>query len=106
MQKNPTQNAKKHQRITHLVTASIATMLLNSGCQTADSEQKREMAHVLTQQEILIEALVAEREQEKVKAQIAKSEALSAAETHLNAALNALKQSSQALKEVIRNEQL
>ena len=105
MQKNLKQTPKKTKLKTFLITATITTLHLITGCQTTDSKQKKEMAHVMTKQEILIDAVVAEREQTNVKGQISKSETLVKAEAHLMAALKALKQSNQALKEVMENEQ-
>jgi len=105
MPNNLKQKTIKPQHKTHFIVTSITTLLLITGCQTTGSKQNREMTHVITQQEILIDTLVAEREQVKVKSQIHKNETLTTAEGHLIAALNALKQSSKALKEVIRNEQ-
>ena len=105
MQKNTRQNTEKTQHKTHFITAALTTLILITGCQTTGSKQNTAMAHVITKQEILIDTLVAEREQQKVKSQIAKSESLTTAEAHLIAALNALKQSSQTLKEVVKNEQ-
>lgn len=105
MQKNPKQNTEKIQHKTHFITAALTTLILITGCQTTGSKQNAAMAHVITQQEILIDTLVAEREQQKVKSQIRKSEPLTTAEAHLVAALNALKQSNQTLKEVVKNEQ-
>lgn len=104
MQKDPKQKTKNTQHKTHFRTAALTTLILITGCQTTGPKQKTVMAHVITQQEILIDRLVAEREQQKVKSQIRKSEQLTTAEAHLVAALNALKQSSQVLKEVITNE--
>jgi hypothetical protein len=63
------------------------------------------MVHVLSEQEELLENVLAERNQEKLKTQITKSETLTSAELHLAAALNALKQSNQALREALKNEQ-
>ena len=105
MQKNLKQTPKKTKLKTSLITATITTLHLITGCQTTDLKQKKEMAHVMTRQEILIDAVVAEREQENVKAQVSKNETLVKAESHLMAALKALKQSNQALKEVMENEQ-
>ena len=105
MHKYSKQNSKKYQDKTHFIISALTTLILITGCQTTDTKQKREMAHVITQQEILIDTLVAERQQQKVKSQIIKSESLATAEAHLIAALNALKQSSQTLKEVVKNEQ-
>ena len=105
MPKNLEQKTQKPQHKKQIITASLITLLLITGCQTTGSKQNQEMAHVITEQETLIDALVAEREQEKVKLQIHKSETLTLAEAHLIAALNALKRSSQTLKEVIKNEQ-
>ena len=105
MKKNPKQNTEKIHQKTHFITAALTTLILITGCQTTGSKQNTAMAHVITQQEILIDTLVAEREQQKVKSQIRKSESLTTAEVHLVAALNALKQSSQTLMEVLKNEQ-
>ena len=104
MNTKPTQRIKNHQHKSTTLIASILTAILITGCQTAGTKQNREMAHVVTEQEILIETLRAERDQAKIKSQVAKSEALTTAELHLAAALNALKQSSQALKEALKNE--
>ena len=100
-----TQTRKKLQHKSQNIIASILTAILITGCQTTGSKQNHEMAHVITEQEILIDTIVAERGQAKVKSQVAKSEALTTAEVHLAAALNALKHSSQALKEAMKNEQ-
>ena len=104
MQEKHEQYKETKQHSIKIIIAALTTLILITGCQTTGTKQNREMAHVITQQEILIDTLVAEREQTKLKSQINKSETLTTAETHLIAALNALKQSSQALKEVVNNE--
>lgn len=106
MQKKLRQNPKAHYLKIKILSSALTTSFLITGCQTTESKQEQQMAHVLEQQEILIDAVVAERQQEKVKAKVADSESLTTAELHLNAALNALKQSSQTLRKVIKNEQL
>ena len=105
MQKNPKQKTEKTPHRTQFLTAALTTLILITGCQSTGLKQNKAMAHVITQQEILIDTVVAEREQQKVKSQIRESESLTEAELHLAAALNALKQSSQTLKEAIQNEQ-
>ncbi|MGE0175138.1 MAG: hypothetical protein AB7T49_20250 [Oligoflexales bacterium] len=105
MSKEIIQKTEKSQYKTDFITATLTTLILITGCQTTGSKQKTAMAHVIAKQEILIDTLVAEREQLKVKSQIRKSETLTTAEAHLFAALSALKQSSQILKEVVKNEQ-
>ena len=90
---------------TFLITATIITFQLITSCHTTDSKQKKDMAHVMTRQEILIDAVMVERDQANVKLQINKSETLIKAEAHLMAALNALKQSNRSLKEAVNNEQ-
>ena len=105
MQKILKQTPKKTKLKTFLITATITTLHLITGCQTTDLKQKKEMAHVMTRQETLIDAVVAEREQANVKSQVSKNETLTKAEAHLIAALKALKQSNQSLKEVMNNEQ-
>ena len=105
MPKNLKQEPQKTRLKTQFITATVTTLILITGCQTTGSKQNREMAHVITQQEILIDTLVAEREQAKVKSKIHKNETLTTAEAHLIAALDALKQSSKTLTEVLNGKQ-
>jgi len=105
MNTKPIQTRKAHQNKNTILIASILTAFLITGCQTAGAKQNRQMVHVLSEQEALLEKVLAERNREKVKMQVAKSETLTTAELHLAAALNALKQSNQALREALKNEQ-
>ena len=105
MNTKPTHPGKIHQNRNTIHIASILTAILITGCQTAGAKQNRQMVHVLSEQEALLENVLAERNQAKVKTQVAKSETLTTAEQHLAAALNALKQSNQALREALKNEQ-
>jgi hypothetical protein len=104
MNTKPTQTRKHHQNKHPKLIVSILTAVLITGCQTAGAKQNRQMVHVLSEQEALLENVLTERNQAKVKTQVAKSETLTTAELHLAAALHALKQSNQALKEALKNE--
>ena len=99
-----TQIGKKQQSKNTLLITSILSAILITGCQTAAANQNRQVLHVLSEQEALLESVKTERSQTKVKTQVAKSETLTKAELHLAAALNALKQSNQAIKEALKND--
>lgn len=88
-----------------ILIASSLTAILIMGCQTVGTKQNRRMVHILSEQETLIGTLLDERNQEKVKMQVAKNETLTTAELHLEASLIALRQSNQSLKEALKNEQ-
>ncbi len=104
MNTKPTQTRKHHQNKHPKLIVSILTAVLIIGCQTAGPKQNRQMVHVLSEQEALLENVLTERNQAKVKTQVAKNETLTTAELHLAAALHVLKQSNQALKEALKNE--
>lgn len=104
MNTKPIQTAKHHQNKTTILTGSILAAILITGCQTAGTNQNRQVLHVLSEQEALFENVEAERSQAKVRTQVEKNETLTQAELHLAAALQALKQSNQALREALKNE--
>ena len=98
------QTGKHHQNKTSIFIGSILAAILITGCQTAGTNQNRQVLHVLSEQEALLENVEAERSQAKVRTQVATSETLTTAELHLAAALHALKQSNQTLREALKNE--
>ncbi len=98
------QTGKHHQNKTSIFIGSILAAILITGCQTAGTNRNRQVLHVLSEQEALLENVEAERSQAKVRTQVATSETLTTAELHLAAALHALKQSNQALREALKNE--
>jgi hypothetical protein len=98
------QIGKKQQSKNIILFTSILSAIVITGCQTAAANQNRQVLHVLSEQEALLESVKTERSHTKVKTQVAKSETLTKAELHLAAALNALKQSNQAIKEALKND--
>ena len=104
MNTQPAQIGKKQQSNNIILFTLIPSAILITGCQTAAANQNRQVLHVLSEQEALLESVKTERSQTKVKTQVAKSETLTKAELHLAAALNALKQSNQAIKEALKND--
>jgi len=87
MQKILKQKTEKTQNRIQSLTAALTALILVTGCQSPGSKQNKAMTHVLTQQEILIDTIVAERKRQKEKSEIRKSESLTEAELHLAAAL-------------------
>jgi len=104
MNTKPIQTENCHKNKTTIFIESILAAILFTGCQTVETNQNRQVLHVLSEQEALLENVEAERSQAKVRTQVAKSETLTTAELHLAAALHALKQSNQALREALKNE--
>lgn len=105
MEKEKGHTAKNHRLLSRYITTSVLYATMIAGCQTSGTKQNLEMAHVISRQELLIDAVIAERNHPDVKAKIAKSKALANAEEHLITALDALKQSCQSLEEIARNGQ-
>lgn len=105
MEKTQEPITKRQRSKSRFILTSILFANMITGCQTTESKRNREIAHVISKQEILIDALVAERVHPDIKARIGKSKTLTKAEGHLNEALNALRQSCKSLEEVVKNEQ-
>ena len=83
---------------TFLISASITS------CQTTSAAGTKETVKVLDAQVQLVEAVLKERESQKVQDAVKDNADLAKAEAHLRAALASLKASNQTLKEVLKDD--
>lgn len=95
---------KNHQTILNLLLSTLLISASITSCQTTSVAGTKETVKVIDAQVQLVEAVLKERESQKVQDAVKDNAELAKAEAHLRAALASLKASSQTLKEALKHD--
>jgi hypothetical protein len=99
-----TSMAKNISNILNLVLTTFLISASNTACQTTSAAGTKGAVKVLNAQDELVEAVLKERQSQKVQDAVKDNVELAKAEAHLRAALVSLKASNQTLKEVLNHD--
>jgi hypothetical protein len=95
---------KNSNNILNLLLTTILISASITSCQTTSAAGTKETVKVLDAQDELVEAVLKERQSQKVQEAVKDNAELAKAEAHLRAALVSLKASNQTLKEVLNHD--
>ncbi|MGE0175071.1 MAG: hypothetical protein AB7T49_19915 [Oligoflexales bacterium] len=95
---------KNSKNILNLLLTTFLISACITSCQTTSAAGTKETVKVLDAQDQLVEAVLKERESQKVQDAVKDNADLAKAEAHLRAALASLKASNQTLKEVLKHD--
>ena len=96
---------QKHYKKSLTLISTLLILTLITSCQTTSPAGTKKVAKVLTAQNTVVDAILKERESQKLQEAIGANDQLLRAEAHLKAALKSLKDSNQKVMEAMIHDE-